>query len=98
MEAGRVLVTCLKGVGVARTLGAVEYEHVVGGILEIFAEIEPKSWLVGVAAPPRLRLALAVLPITAGAKLTTTGGAGATRGTRIGPGTVVPSRAGTPPR
>ena len=89
MEVGRLVVTFLTGVGVAPTLGAVEYDCLAGGVLETLTAIGPTSRLVGVAAPPRVRAALLVVPTATGGKLTATGGAGATRGTRIGPGTAV---------
>src|SRR4051812_40627204 len=91
MEVGRFVVTFSTGVGVALTLGAVEYDGLAGGVLETLTAIAPTSLLVavGVATPPRVRLALLVVPIATAGKLTATGGAGATSGTKIGPGTAV---------
>jgi hypothetical protein len=60
MEVGRLVVTFLTGV--APTLGAVEYDGLVGGVLETLMAIAPTSRLVavGVAAPPRVGVAVAV--------------------------------------
>jgi hypothetical protein len=91
MEVGRFVVTFLTGAGVTRALGAVEYDCLVGGMLDTLMAIAPTSLFVavGVAAPPRVRAALLVVPTTAAGKLTTTGGPGATSGTTTGPGTAV---------
>src|SRR4029079_2954398 len=96
MEVGRLAVTFLTGVGVTPTLGAVEYDRLDGGVLETLTAIGSTSRLVGVAAPPRVRAALLVVPTTTAGKLTTTGAPGATRGTTIGPGTAVRCSCGNP--
>jgi len=70
-------------------LSALQVGPLAGGLVEALTAIRPTSVVVGVAAPPRIRLACVVVPTTRGGNVTATGGAGATRGTSTGPGRAV---------
>jgi hypothetical protein len=69
-------------------LGRVECDRAVGALAMAIFPVSPLVG-VGVAAPPRVKAPRAVVPTTTPGKLTTTGGPGAIRGTRIGPGRAV---------